>query len=130
MDDPQGAVNVSGGIHSNIDSNIPTSGSSTIQHLLACCSLSDLQLCLRPVLVCRRLVARVFAAGRAVHVMCPLHFSLPPLHSPLALQVYQTVVHRLGPNNPAYTDAVVALADLHKELGQQQEAERCGRHCV
>lgn len=55
--------------------------------------------------------------------MCPLAFWLPPI----SLQVYQTVVHRLGPDNPAYTEAVVALADLHKELGQQREAERCVR---
>ena len=40
------------------------------------------------------------------------------------LQVYQRVVEQLGPDHPGHIDAVVALADLHKELGQQPEAER------
>jgi hypothetical protein len=40
------------------------------------------------------------------------------------LQVYQGVVSRLGPQHPGYVEAVVALAELHRELGQQAEAER------
>ena len=49
----------------------------------------------------------------------------PPLPPPSrALQVYQRVVEELGPDHPGYIEGVVALADLHRELGQQQEAER------
>lgn len=41
------------------------------------------------------------------------------------LQVYQTVVQQLGPDHPGYIDAVVALAEQHRELGQSADAERC-----
>ncbi|PRW60262.1 general transcription factor 3C polypeptide 3 isoform X1 [Chlorella sorokiniana] len=41
-----------------------------------------------------------------------------------ALNVYQTVVQQLGPDHPGYIDAVVALAEQHRELGQSAEAER------
>ena len=47
---------------------------------------------------------------------------LPPPPRPL-LQVYQTVTQQLGPDDPGYIDAVVALAELHRELGQTAEAE-------
>ncbi|EFN59685.1 hypothetical protein CHLNCDRAFT_133218 [Chlorella variabilis] len=40
-----------------------------------------------------------------------------------ALNVYRAVVQQLGPDHPGHIEAVVALADLHRELGQQQEAE-------
>ncbi|PSC75147.1 general transcription factor 3C polypeptide 3 isoform X1 [Micractinium conductrix] len=40
-----------------------------------------------------------------------------------ALNVYQTVTQQLGPDDPGYIDAVVALAELHRELGQTAEAE-------
>ena len=43
---------------------------------------------------------------------------------PLPLQVYQTVVRQLGPDHPGYIDAVVALAEQHRELGQAAEADR------
>ena len=42
-------------------------------------------------------------------------------------QVYQSVVAQLGPDHPGHIEAVVALADLHRELGQQAEAERCAQ---
>lgn len=48
----------------------------------------------------------------------------PPLCPPACLQVYQTVVQQLGPDHPGYIDAVVALAELHRELGQQDEADK------
>ncbi|KAI7842713.1 hypothetical protein COHA_003644 [Chlorella ohadii] len=41
-----------------------------------------------------------------------------------ALDVYQTVVRQLGPDHPGYIDAVVALAEQHRELGQAAEADR------
>ncbi|KAL4427748.1 hypothetical protein ABPG75_001837 [Micractinium tetrahymenae] len=44
--------------------------------------------------------------------------------SDAALNVYQTVVQQLGPDHPGYIDAVVALAELHRELGQQDEADK------
>lgn len=39
-------------------------------------------------------------------------------------QVYQSVVAQLGADHPGHIEAVVALADLHRELGQQADAER------
>ncbi len=48
----------------------------------------------------------------------------PPVCPPACLQVYQTVVQQLGPDHPGYIDAVVALAELHRELGQQDEADK------
>lgn len=45
-------------------------------------------------------------------------------HPCILLQVYQTVVQQLGPDHPGYIDAVVALAEQHRELGQTAEAER------
>ncbi len=53
-------------------------------------------------------------------------FVISPCHpcTPLPLQVYQTVVRQLGPDHPGYIDAVVALAEQHRELGQAAEADR------
>jgi hypothetical protein len=31
----------------------------------------------------------------------------------------------LTTDHPAYVDAMVAIADLHKELGQQDQADKC-----
>lgn len=34
-------------------------------------------------------------------------------------------MQQLGPDHPGYIDAVVALAEQHRELGQSADAERC-----
>ncbi|GAB4822338.1 hypothetical protein N2152v2_009384 [Parachlorella kessleri] len=41
-----------------------------------------------------------------------------------ALHVYEALAQRLPPGHPTYVDAKVAIADLHKELGQGQEADK------
>lgn len=61
-----------------------------------------------------------------VHSLPSDHKPLPPAHPHAhVLQVYQTVVQQLGPDHPEYIDAVVALAEQHRELGQSADAERC-----
>lgn len=72
------------------------------------------------------------AAGAAAAVagwqLAELTLCLParPLRPAPAPQVYQTLVQQLGPDHPGYIDAVVALAELHRELGQQEAADRRG----
>lgn len=54
----------------------------------------------------------------------PQPLPAPPPPSPCSCVSPQTVVQQLGPEHPGHIEAVVALADLHKELGQQADAER------
>ena len=61
---------------------------------------------------------------RLVHCCCRQTPSPPSFRVLRLTQVYRAVVQQLGPDHPGHIEAVVALADLHRELGQQQEAER------
>ena len=77
----------------------------------ACLAAAHAYCCGTP-LLCAQLASAALAASPCL--ACP----------PLPLQVYQTVVRQLGPDHPGYIDAVVALAEQHRELGQAAEADR------